>query len=103
MLKTDMLKKLYYKLPSIYQNYLNKAASKLANNAEEEFPTRLAIPITNFTVTFSKLGYVGIKKVLDNNDVNHERFMVKQSVDLKRELQGKGITNKKTHFFRSTW
>ena len=37
MLKTDMLKKLYYKLPSIYQNYLNKAASKLANNAEEEF------------------------------------------------------------------
>ena len=32
-----MLKKLYYKLPTLYQNYLNKAASKLANNAEEAF------------------------------------------------------------------
>lgn len=32
-----MLKKLYYKLPLLYQNYLNKAASKLANNAEENF------------------------------------------------------------------
>ena len=28
-----MLKKLYYKLPTLFQNYLNKAASKLANNA----------------------------------------------------------------------
>ena len=32
-----MLKKLYYKLPTLFQNYLNKAASKLANNAEEAF------------------------------------------------------------------
>ena len=32
-----MLKRLYYKLPTLFQNYLNKAASKLANNAEEAF------------------------------------------------------------------
>jgi len=32
-----MLKKLYYRLPRIYQNYLNKAASKLTNNEEEDF------------------------------------------------------------------
>eukprot|EP00957_Ditylum_brightwellii_P139060 10599025-Ditylum_brightwellii.AAC.1 len=31
------------------------------------FPTRLVIPATNFTVTFSKLGYLGIKRVLDDN------------------------------------
>eukprot|EP00957_Ditylum_brightwellii_P138058 10525393-Ditylum_brightwellii.AAC.1 len=31
------------------------------------FPTRLIIPATNFTAAFSKLGYMGIKKVLDDH------------------------------------
>eukprot|EP00957_Ditylum_brightwellii_P176524 13443432-Ditylum_brightwellii.AAC.1 len=31
------------------------------------FPTKLVIPATNFTVAFSKLGYMGIKKVLDDH------------------------------------
>ena len=32
-----MLKKLYYNLPNFLQNYIDKAASKLSNNFEEEF------------------------------------------------------------------
>ena len=32
-----MLKKIYYKLPSNLQNYLNKAAAKISNNSIEEF------------------------------------------------------------------
>ena len=32
-----MLKKIYYNLPIILQNYIDKAASKISNNFEEEF------------------------------------------------------------------
>ena len=32
-----MLKKLYFRLPAIIQNYLNKAAAKVTNSPEEEF------------------------------------------------------------------
>lgn len=32
-----MLKKIYYNLPDLIQNYIDKAASKISNNYEEEF------------------------------------------------------------------
>ena len=35
-------------------------------NKKGEFPTRLVIPVTNFTATLSKTGYLGIKRCLDN-------------------------------------
>eukprot|EP00957_Ditylum_brightwellii_P140423 10699254-Ditylum_brightwellii.AAC.1 len=31
------------------------------------YPTRLVIPATNFAATFSKIGYLGIKKIFDDN------------------------------------
>ena len=34
-------------------------------NENGEFPSRLVILATNFTVTFSKIGYLGIKRCLD--------------------------------------
>ena len=34
-------------------------------NYKEEFPTRLVIPSENFTATFSKIGYIGMKMLLD--------------------------------------
>ena len=34
-------------------------------NKKGEFPTRLVIPATNFTATYSKIGYLGIKRYLD--------------------------------------
>ena len=32
-----MLKKIYYNLPNYLQNYIDRAASKISNNFEEEF------------------------------------------------------------------
>ena len=51
----------------------------------------LVIPETNFSVCFSEMGYKGLKKLLDDSDSNHERFMIKQSVDLIQVLQNKNI------------
>eukprot|EP00957_Ditylum_brightwellii_P146369 11144533-Ditylum_brightwellii.AAC.1 len=57
----------------------------------ENFPTRLVIPATNFTAAFSKLGYIGIKKVLDNNGVNYAKHTIVQSSDLKEKLEACGL------------
>eukprot|EP00957_Ditylum_brightwellii_P057822 4385019-Ditylum_brightwellii.AAC.1 len=54
---------------------------------EGSFPTRLVIPATNFTATFSKLGYLGIKHILDNNKANYSRFTIIQASDLKERLE----------------
>ena len=42
-------------------------------NENGKFPTRLVIPATNFTVTFSNIGYLGIKRCLDKVKVNYSR------------------------------
>ena len=34
-------------------------------NSNGNHPTRLVVPATNFTLAFSKLGYIGIKKIID--------------------------------------
>ena len=41
-------------------------------NEKGEFPTRLVIPVTKFTATLSKTGYLGIKRCLDKR--NSELF-----------------------------
>eukprot|EP00957_Ditylum_brightwellii_P032691 2478032-Ditylum_brightwellii.AAC.1 len=40
-------------------------------NEDGKYPTRLVIPATIFTMTFLKIGYLGIKKVLNDNGVNY--------------------------------
>ena len=45
----------YPKLIIKYHNTINEKGG---------FPTRLVIPATNFTATFSKLGYLGIKIII---------------------------------------
>ena len=42
-------------------------------NEKGEFPTRLVISATNFTATFSKIGYLRIKRCLDKRKVNYSR------------------------------
>ena len=54
---------------------------------EGKFPTRLVIPATNFTAAFSKLGYMGIKKVLDDHGVNYAKYTIIQSSDMKEKLE----------------
>ena len=40
-------------------------------NEKGEFPTRLVIPAKNFTATFSKIGYLGIKRCLDKGKARY--------------------------------
>ena len=64
-------------------------------NEKGEFPTRLVIPTTNFTATFSKLGYLRIKKMLDKAKVNYSRFTIVQEYDLKEKLEKIGVNRDK--------
>eukprot|EP00957_Ditylum_brightwellii_P016263 1223260-Ditylum_brightwellii.AAC.1 len=52
-----------------------------------DFPTRLVIPAANFTATFSKIGYIRIKRVLEEHRVNSTKHTIIQSSDLKQKLE----------------
>ena len=56
-------------------------------NANGEFPTRLVIPATNFSATFAKVQYMGLKKILDENGVIYNRFTIIQASDLKEKWE----------------
>eukprot|EP00957_Ditylum_brightwellii_P044476 3374085-Ditylum_brightwellii.AAC.1 len=48
---------------------------------------RLVIPATNFAATFSKIGYLGIKKIFDDNGVRYNKYTIQQASDLKQKLE----------------
>ena len=52
-----------------------------------KFPTRLVIPSTNFTEMLSKIGYLGIKIVLDKTKVNYLCVSIIQASELKKRLE----------------
>ena len=56
-------------------------------NKKGEFPTRLVITATNFTATFSNIGYLGIKRCLDKGKVNYSQVSIVQASDLKEILE----------------
>eukprot|EP00957_Ditylum_brightwellii_P210036 15364502-Ditylum_brightwellii.AAC.1 len=58
------------------------------------FPTRLVIPATNFTTTFLKIGYMGIKQILDEHKVSYEKYTILQASDLKKTLEKLNLTTK---------
>ena len=62
-----------------------------AINENGEFPTRLVIPATNFTATFSKIGYLGIKRCMDKGKVNYSQNSIVQASDLKETLEEIGL------------
>ena len=53
---------------------LIKYHKKLTRNGD--FPTRLVIPATNSSATFVKMGYLGLKNMLEKNEVNYTRFTI---------------------------
>ncbi len=55
------------------------------------FPTRLVVPANNFTSAFPKLGYLGIKKILDDNGIEYSKKTIIQASDLKEAIQNQGI------------
>ena len=62
------------------------------HDLEGNFPTRLAVPATNFTSGFPKIGYLGIKRILDENKVDYMSKTIIQASDLKDQLENRGIT-----------
>ena len=44
-----------------------------------KFPTRLVIPATNFSSTFAKIGYLGLKNILEKNEINYTKFTIFQA------------------------
>ena len=52
-----------------------------------EFPTRLVIPATNFSATFEKLGYLGLKNILEKNEINYIKFTIVQASQVKVEWE----------------
>ena len=55
-------------------------------NGKWGFPTRLLIPMMNFTPTFSNIGYLGIKRCMYKGNVNYSLVSVVQDSDLKERL-----------------
>ena len=51
----------------------------------------MVIPATKFTATFSKIGYLGIKRCLDKGKVNYSRNSIVQASDLKETLEELGL------------
>ena len=60
-------------------------------NEKREFPIRLVIPVTNFTATFSKIGYLAIKLCLDKGKLNYSRNSIIQASDLRETLEELGL------------
>ena len=60
-------------------------------NNKEELPTRLVIPATKFTTTFSKVAYLGIKGCLDKVKVNYSQDSIVQASNLKERLKELGV------------
>ena len=56
-------------------------------NKNGGFPTRLVIPATNFTATFSNIVYLGIKRCLDKVKVNYSCNSIVQASNLKETLE----------------
>ena len=49
------------------------------------FLTRLLIPVTNFSATFAKVGYLGLKRILENNEIKYKKFIIVQASQVKEE------------------
>ena len=65
---------------------------KKADN-KGNYPTRLVVPANNFTSGFPRMGYLGIKKILDDNRINYMRKTIIQASDLKEKIETMDITN----------
>ena len=52
-----------------------------------DFPTRLMIPEISFSATFAKVGYLGLKKMLEKNDTNYTELTIFQASQVKEEWE----------------
>ena len=45
------------------------------------------IPETNFSATFAKVGYRGLKNILEKNEINDTKFTIVQASQVKEEWE----------------
>jgi hypothetical protein len=55
------------------------------------FPTRLVVPAMNFTAGFPKLGYMGIKSIFEEHNINFDTRTIVQASSLKENLEILGL------------
>ena len=48
------------------------------------FPTRPAIPANKFLTNFAKVGYLGLKNILEKNEINYTKFTIVQALQVNR-------------------
>ena len=51
------------------------------------FTTRLVISAKTFSATVSKVGYLGLKNILDKNEINYAGFIIVQASQVKKEWE----------------
>ena len=68
-------------------------------NDDGNYPTRLVVPATNFTSAFSKLGYIGIKKIVDKAGINYTRKTIVQALHLQTQIESLNIKRDKHTIF----
>ena len=54
----------------------------------------MVVPATNFTAGFPKIGYIGINKIFDNENVNYSQNTITQASDLKNDLESMKLNRK---------
>jgi hypothetical protein len=60
-------------------------------NNDGNHPTRLVVPATNFTAALSKLGYIGIKKIVDKAGIIYTKKTIRQASHLKTQIESLNI------------
>ena len=56
-------------------------------NKKRESPTRLVISATKFTATFSKIIFLGIKNMLEKENMNYSQVNIFQASELKNNTE----------------
>jgi hypothetical protein len=59
---------------------------------DESYPTRLIIPASNFISAFPKLGYLGIKKIIQEHKIDCMPYNIEQASHLKTQLEELQLT-----------
>ena len=52
-----------------------------------EFPDRLVIPATKFSDHFATVGYLGLKNILEKNEINDTKFTIVQESQVNEEWE----------------
>ena len=64
-------------------------------NEEGDFSTTIIVPATNFTAGFAKLGYLGIKRIFKEENIDCFSATIVQASDMKEKVEKKYLNENK--------